>query len=163
MQWKEIDFDRREWTIPNTKNGDPVIVQLPLEAIEILRSRMPAELSANLTLADTDSWVFPGKGKSGHLQSPKNGVRGILKSAQIDGLTIHDLRRTLGSWQAISGSSLAIIGKSLGHKSLAATQIYARLSADPVRESVERATALMMNAGGIIDGAKILEFKKKSA
>lgn len=34
-------------------------------------------------------------------------------------LRIHDLRRTLGSWQAKTGASMAaIIGKSLNHKSL---------------------------------------------
>jgi integrase len=70
-----------------------------------------------------------------------------MDRAGIVGLRIHDLRRTLGSWQAITGASLAIIGKSLGHKSVDATLIYARLSADPVRESVERATAAMIAAG----------------
>lgn len=53
---------------------------------------------------------------------------------------IHDLRRTLGSFQAITGASLQIIGKSLGHKSQAATQIYARLHHDPVRSALEVAT-----------------------
>ena len=62
-------------------------------------------------------------------------------------LRIHDLRRTLGSWQAATGASLPIIGKSLGHKSLAATQIYARLNLDPVRASVSKATDAMLLAG----------------
>ncbi|MCA3269505.1 MAG: recombinase XerD, partial [Thalassospira sp.] len=62
-------------------------------------------------------------------------------------LRIHDLRRSLGSWQASTGASGYIIGKSLGHKSQQATQIYARLNLDPVRESVERATQAMMTAG----------------
>ena len=151
MQWQELDLNRREWRIPDTKNGEPVIVQLPLEAIEILEARKN----------NNSQWIFPGIGKSGHLQSPKNGVNSILKLAGIDGLRIHDLRRTLGSWQAITGASLAIIGKSLGHKSVAAVQIYARLSADPVRESVERATAAMMAAGGLTKGADVIKFKKK--
>ena len=56
---------------------------------------------------------------------------------------MHDLRRTLGSWQALGGTSLQIIGKSLGHKSMKATEIYARLTTDPVRESVEKATQEM--------------------
>jgi hypothetical protein len=29
-----------------------------------------------------------------------------------NGVTLHDLRRTLGSWQARTGASLAIIGKA---------------------------------------------------
>jgi integrase len=61
-------------------------------------------------------------------------------------LQIHDLRRTLGSWQAKTGSSLLIIGKSLNHKSTQATRIYARLDLDPVRNSVNTATQAMFLA-----------------
>ena len=62
-------------------------------------------------------------------------------------LRIHDLRRTMGSWQAINGESLTVIGKSLGHKNVATTAIYARLQLDPVRASMERATQAMFAAG----------------
>ena len=48
----------------------------------------------------------------------------------------HDLRRTLGSWQAKTGASLVVIGKSLNHRNVTTTAIYARLDKDPVRESV---------------------------
>lgn len=61
-------------------------------------------------------------------------------------LRIHDLRRTLGSWQAKTGASLPIIGRSLNHKSQQATAIYARLDLDPVRDSVQTATAAMLDA-----------------
>ncbi len=74
-------------------------------------------------------------------------------------LHIHDLRRSLGSWQAITGASLPIIGKSLGHKSPDATMIYARLSLDPVRQSVNTATAAMMEAGGMKEKAEVIQFK----
>ncbi|MEN0081122.1 tyrosine-type recombinase/integrase [Flavobacterium lindanitolerans] len=59
-------------------------------------------------------------------------------------LRIHDLRRTFGSYQAITGSSLPIIGKSLGHRSLQSTQIYARLYLDPVRSSIEKGISVML-------------------
>ncbi|MDR0741928.1 MAG: hypothetical protein LBE98_00485 [Puniceicoccales bacterium] len=45
----------------------------------------------------------------------------------------------MGSYQAIAGVSLVVIGKSLGHKSPQSTAIYARLSNDPVRASMESA------------------------
>ena len=77
-----------------------------------------------------------------------------------DGVTLHDLRRTLGSWQAKTGASLAIIGKSLNHKSMQATAIYARLDLDPVRESVERATAAMLTAAGIKPTAEVKPIKQ---
>ena len=46
---------------------------------------------------------------------------------------------------------MAIIGKSLGHKSQQATQIYSRLDLDPVRQSVERATAAIVQASRTSD------------
>jgi integrase len=77
------------------------------------------------------------------------------EGCRIDDLHIHDLRRTLGSWQAKQGASLAIIGKSLNHKSLQATAIYARLDLDPVRASVNTATAAMFQAAGINQSADV--------
>lgn len=70
-----------------------------------------------------------------------------LDETRLTDLRIHDLRRTLGSWQAKLGASLAIIGKSLNHKTMQATMIYARLEADPVRESVNRAATAIVSAG----------------
>lgn len=75
--------------------------------------------------------------------------------ARMDDLRLHDLRRSLGSWQAMLGASLPIIGRSLGHRTPSATAIYARLSDDPVRESVERATSAMLTAGGMRKPAEI--------
>jgi len=78
-------------------------------------------------------------------ENPNAGFRDL----RLHDLRLHDLRRTLGSWQAATGASLPIIGKSLGHKSLAATQIYARLNLDPVRASINKATDAMLTAGGV--------------
>ncbi len=141
MRWDEIDFIRREWRIPNTKNQTPQTITLTDEAITVLKNRHSSAKS---------HYVFPGTGKSGHLTEPKKVWRRILANAKIQNLRIHDLRRTLGSWQARTGSSLTIIGKSLNHKSPQATAIYARLDLDPVRLSVEKATEAMLNAAKII-------------
>ena len=91
----------------------------------------------------------------------------LAQAAQIEpadydmtDLRIHDLRRTLGSWQAKTGASLAIIGKSLNHKTHQATQIYARLDLDPVRQSVNTATTAMLEAAGMKQAADVLPFKK---
>lgn len=90
------------------------------------------------------------------LVKSEKGYQAVAKEAGVDSsdfdmtdLRLHDLRRTLGSWQAITGASLPIIGKSLNHKSQQATAIYARLDLDPVRESVRRATEAMMRAAGV--------------
>lgn len=151
MKWQNINFERAEWRIEATKNDTPQTVTLSPEAIEVLQNRE----------SDDSAFVFPGTGKSGHLQEPRKGWERILKRAGIEDLRLHDLRRTLGSWQAKTGASLAIIGKSLNHKNQNTTAIYARLDLDPVRNSVNTATSAMLVAGGLTKPSEIVQFKKK--
>jgi hypothetical protein len=57
-----------------------------------------------------------------------------------------------------------MIGRSLGHRSQAATAIYARLNIDPVRQSMNTATSNMLAAAGVIKGASVTKITpKKSA
>lgn len=151
MRWQDINFDRAEWRIEKTKNGTPQTVALSPEAIHVLLNRKPSIPAV---------FVFPGTGKKGHLAEPRKGWERILARSGIDNLRIHDLRRTLGSWQAKTGASLAIIGKSLNHKHQNTTAIYARLDLDPVRESVNTATSAMLTAAGLKDAAEVIKIKK---
>ncbi len=141
MRWSDIDLVRAIWRIPKTKNGESQTITLVPEAVAILKDRLSNRVVNAI-------WVFPGSGKTGHLVEPKKAWSKLLGDAGIeDDLRIHDLRRTLGSYQARQGASLTIIGKSLGHKSQQATQIYARLDLDPVRQSVEQATTEILKLG----------------
>lgn len=149
MRWQDINLQAARWDIPDTKNDEPQLVALVPEAVEILRERNPQH----------DGFVFPAVSKSGHMTAPKRRWKALLKRAEISNLRIHDLRRSLGSWQAISGASLTIIGKSLGHKSADATMIYARLHLDPVRASLGTATNAMFVAGGVRKPAKVVKLQ----
>jgi integrase len=139
MMWLDVNVDRGTWRIPSTKTGEAVTVPLCPEAVEILRRRQ--KLAGG-------QWVFPSaKSSSGHYVEPQRAWRGLLKRARITDLRLHDLRRTLGSWQAATGANLPVIGKTLGHKHQSTTAIYARLDLDPVRQAVNRATEAMFRAG----------------
>lgn len=144
MRWQDINFATETWRIEETKNSDPQTVHLPKQAMDILTERKWSAESP---------WVFPGAGASGHFTDPKKAWGRILKEANIENLRIHDLRRTLGSYQAATGANGYIIGKSLGHRSQQSTAIYARLNLDPVRDSVNKATEAMFGFGQI-DGQK---------
>ena len=137
MTWLDVNLDRAIWRIPSTKSGDPVTVTISAEAFDILQRRRNGA---------STQWVFPSsRSASGHYEEPRKAWRTLLHKAGLSDLHLHDLRRTLGSWQAAGGSSLAIIGKSLGHRAGSqATAVYARLELDPVRQSVEKATSAMM-------------------
>lgn len=69
-----------------------------------------------------------------------------LPSGLMD-VRLHDLRRTFGSYQAMAGFSLEIIGKTMNHKSPQSTAVYARLHNDVVRKSVEEAVNMMAELG----------------
>jgi integrase len=138
MRWADLDLHNALWTVPGevSKNGSAMAIPLTAIAIDILQARAGV----------SNTWVFPAKSVSGHMVDPKKAWKAVLATAGLEDLRIHDLRRSLGSWAAIHGASLAIIGAALGHKSTDATRIYARLTMDPVREAMEKATNAMMAA-----------------
>jgi integrase len=151
MRWQDVDIKAATWRIPTTKNDEPLTLPLVPEAVEILQARKPK----------AEGYVFPADSKTGYMTPPKKRWRALLYRAGIKDLRIHDLRRSLGSWQAITGASLAIIGKSLGHKSADATMIYARLHLDPVRASVATATSAMLQAAGVKQPAQVVHMEEK--
>lgn len=144
MQWKHIDFNAGVWCIPGeeSKNGEILTIPLTQEALEILNTRKKLQKQKK----QKSKYVFPGSGEAGHLADPKKSWKRILERAEIEDLRLHDLRRTLGSWQAATGANSFIIGKSLGHKSPQSTAIYARLDTDPVRNSMQTAVSAMYKA-----------------
>jgi integrase len=159
MHWRELDLSSGVWRIPRTKNDEPQNVTLCPEAVAILEARKGST---------GGGFVFPSKSASGHMVEPQKAVIRVMARAEIpygrdvpNGVTLHDLRRTLGSWQARTGASLAIIGKSLNHKSPQATAIYARLDLDPVRQSVNTATSAMLEAAGLKDKADVVTLPNK--
>lgn len=85
LRWDNIDLDGRILRVPSTKNGDPL--ELPLSAFlfDLL-----------LTRRDNDpegDWVFPGRGRTGHVVETKTFHRRVSKASGI-AFTMHDLRRT---------------------------------------------------------------------
>ena len=142
MRWADVSIERGIWRIPEaeSKNNEPMLCVLHSDAVEILKRRADDNNGRS-------EFVFPSVGKTGHIAEPKGAWKDILTRAGLSNLRVHDLRRTLGSWQAATGASLSIIGRTLGHKDVATTAIYARLDLDPVRESVDTAVAAIKAAG----------------
>jgi integrase len=96
-----------------------------------------------------------------HYRTEATALKLDTSKAVLKDLRIHDLRRTLGSWQAATGASLSVIGKSLGHKDMASTMVYARLDLDPVRQSMQKATAALYVAGGLAKPAEVTRLPRK--
>jgi integrase len=144
MRWDELDLSTGRWSIPASKfkTGKALVVHLAAQAIAILKRRKKVA-------ADQVEWVFPQTDNAArHITNPVKAWRRVCKAAGLADVRIHDLRRTNGSWQAAAGASLHIIGKSLGQSTQQTTATYARLQIDPIRASVNKATAAMAAAMG---------------
>jgi integrase len=141
MRWADVSLERALWVVPagESKNSHELDVVLSSRVVEILRERR---------VQVEGEYVFPARPgrKAVHMMDPKIGWERICKRAGIEGLHMHDLRRSLASFQIDTGTPLEVIQKTLGHESKVTTAIYARLALDPVRESVERATEEMLKA-----------------
>lgn len=100
-----------------------------------------------------NNWFFPSNigSKSGRVKDLHRPWYALLERAGIEDFRFHYLRRTFGSHQAITGASLHIIGKALGDKTLAATQVYSRLTVDPVLNSMQKAVDSMLGYAGMIE------------
>lgn len=128
-QWKHVDFNMKIWFIPKTKNGSSLTVPLTDSLIEKLQ-----ELHQ---FTGEDIWLFPSaQSATGYMKEPQHIWRKIKQETGIVNLRVHDLRRTVGSYQAMNGVSLPIISKTLNHKTFQATQVYSRLNIEPVRDAL---------------------------
>jgi integrase len=140
MRWEQVNLPEAVWHVPMTKNGKPLRVHLTAQAVDVLKSRQEK--------ANGCPWVFPSRrpATQSHLSNADASWTRICKRAGLVNLRIHDLRRTLGSWMASGGTSLPIIGRTLGHTNQATTQVYARLTLDPIKGAVDSAVAAMTAA-----------------
>ncbi len=127
-KWSDIDFERRELCLTDTKNGNKHYVPLSSPAISIL-GQIPKQ--------DGNPYIIIGNVPGKHLVNIDKAWRRIRKTAGVDDLRLHDLRRTVGSWLAQSGNSLHLIGKVLNHSDSKTTEIYARFGQDQVHRALE--------------------------
>lgn len=130
MKWNQIDFDSKIWQIPITKNGTSMRVPLVNQLIYLLKN---LKIQTGYT-----EWVFPMKNNiKRHLSEPKHFWKKICQKADISNLRIHDLRRTLASYECMNGVNLAVVSKTLNHRSLKSTEVYARVDTSTIEQALQ--------------------------
>ncbi len=122
MEWSQIDEEEETWTIPETKNDTRQVVALGPTELAILDARKKAlTAKAEKEGLEPSNFVCPGTGVSGHMVDIKKSWATVRKIAKIEDVTIHDLRRSLGSGMANSNINLALVKGVMNHKDLATT------------------------------------------
>lgn len=127
LRWPDIDLERMELRLPDTKSGRPHVVHLSAEAAHVFRL-LPHQQGS--------PWVFPGRSDD-HRKDIKGQWERVRKKADLEDVRLHDLRRTVGSWLAQQGTPIQVIGKILNHSHPAVTAVYARLADEQSRQAMD--------------------------
>lgn len=138
-KWSDIDFNRKEWRLPQTKNGKRHYLPLSDAGMAVLE-RIPR--------VEDNSYIIVGKNPGCHLVNIDKPWQRVRKQAGVEDVHIHDLRRTVGSWMAQAGNSLHLIGRVLNHSNSSTTGIYARFGQDHVAAALNRHGEEILNSAG---------------
>jgi integrase len=120
MKWGDIDWDRRQIILHDTKNGERRLLPLTGHAYDLMREH------ARVRRIDTEL-VFPSQAGDKPYEI-KRSWEGSLRVAHLEDFRFHDLRHSAASYLAMNGASLAEISEVLGHKTLQMVKRYAHLS-----------------------------------
>ncbi|AUI67896.1 tyrosine-type recombinase/integrase [Beggiatoa leptomitoformis] len=131
LRWAQIDWEAKTIYLNQTKNGDPAAIPLNRYALHILNQLKQYRVRSS-------TWLFSHPNGE-RLQNIKTSFGTACRKAKIEGLTIHDLRRTVGSWLINGGERLEIVQDVLRHRDIGTTrEYYAHLEKSKAREALEK-------------------------
>ena len=124
-RWQDIDLDGGLWRIPSPKSGRPQMIPLAPDTVALLR-----------TAERLGPWLVPGRDPCQPRTDLKDAWAAVRTVAKLEGVTIHDLRRTFGLHVARK-AGLHIASKLLRHSDIRVTErVYAPLGIDDLRTAV---------------------------
>jgi len=136
LKWSEVEDTQLKLT--RTKTGPRNV---------ILTAPVKARLEARKKLVISEH-VFPSRHNPNQPMTTISGAWKTLKRlADLpEDVRLHDLRHTYASHSIMSGESLAITGKLLGHKSARSTEVYAHLDAGHLSLIADKVSKLVVKA-----------------
>jgi len=129
LRWCDINFTKRVWTVPKSKNGRSRRIVLNDGAVETVLAA--GKIAERLRQAVGGSnYVFVNPRTGTRYQSFYAAWYEARDLAGLQDVRIHDLRHTYASLLVNTGVSLYEVQTLLGHSSIQMTQRYAHLAPD---------------------------------
>ena len=132
LEWKDIDFERAEATLHDTKNGDRRVLILIPQVITELERFAPKDSVTSQAL------VFRSRLRPSQPYATAKVFNEAVEAAGIKNFRFHDCRHCTASYLAQNGASLLEIADTLGHRQLRMVQRYAHLNTDSRRRLLTR-------------------------
>ncbi len=121
LTWANVDFRWRKLTLADKVDATRTI-PLTLYLAQVLGM-----------LPRVNEFVFASAGKMGRIADTRKNHASALKSAAIEGLTIHGLRRSFSLLGEAAGAPAGAIAQVMGHKPSATAEGYRPRSVDALR------------------------------
>jgi len=127
IKFKDIDFNSKNITLSDTKNGDSRKIKITPKVEELLK---------NLEQGKPNQYLFQTYANEKHSKIPNTYItvanRLFNKDLESDDaknrVVFHTLRHTFASWLALDDVPIFTIQKLMGHKDINMTMRYAKLS-----------------------------------
>lgn len=151
LSWENIDLPGRQLTVEDTKNKVPLHLPLTPPLYAMLLERWQNRQLNNV-------WVFPGKGRDGHITDVWRSIDKISERSGIT-FTLHDLRRTFITIADGLGLGSYTIKRLVNHKSSSdVTAGYFVADVEQLRGPMEKISNYIQE---IVEEPKAKELKKK--
>lgn len=148
MRWDNVDLDRGIITIPETKNGQPLVIPVSDFLKDLLERRRGIFES---------EYVFPGASGFGHLRNPYRIAKLVKEISEVPFL-LHDLRRTFITTAERLNISLLAIKRLVNHRSGDVTVGYVVPDLERLRAVTQQITDFLLNAAGVLNPQRVVAF-----
>lgn len=113
-KWRHVDLKAATWAIPETKNGEPHVVPLSRQALDLLRARLPRDDQGEPKDPPREALIF-ATSTGAALGNWDRSTKQVHKDSQTDGWSRHDLRRTGATMLGDMGELPDIVEAALNH------------------------------------------------
>jgi integrase len=113
-RWRDVGMDAATWTIPQTKQGKPLVVPLPPAALAMVRAMLPKDAAGQPVITDPEALVFAGA-TGGPLVNWDRATKALQAASGTAGWHRHDIRRTVATLLGRLGVAPHVIEVALGH------------------------------------------------
>jgi integrase len=154
LRWDQVDLENRRLYIESSSSKNKRNDAIPLNdaAIQVL-----SECSKG-------TWPFANPATGKPYTTIKKAFKTLMSRAGIEGVTVHDLRRTAGSMVLNAGGTLLEVQRLLRHSSPVVTEKhYARLTTQTLQKASDSISDQLMKAAGSKEESNVIPLNKKAS
>jgi len=137
IRWENIDWQRNQIRLVDTKGSTPRVCMLPDEVRIILHP-----------IYKERGYVFLNKKTGKPIGSLKTLFKNACQRAGIKRISPHQLRHAFATYTLEATSNLRLVQEMLGHKDVRTTQVYTHITTDMMRAAMGK-TEKYLTSGDI--------------